>query len=325
VHCAAAALPGVRTGRPLSIGRRLTRVAVLLVAGLALVFALGVAAGLTPGAGAESGWEMRRATDVRRTGVFQHPLLDESSGVAASRRQPGLLWTLNDSGHDAWIFATDTLGRDHGAFTVSEAENRDWEAIALGPCGARDCLYIADTGDNERSRRAARIYRVPEPTTPARSPRTSAAEVLEFRYPGGSPDVESVFVDGDGTIYLITKTRGKAPVVYRIRPEAWEEDETASAEAVGKLSIDSGSLGNRITDAALSPTGVRVAVRTYLAVYLFTLTSRGTLLPENVACDAAGLQLQGEGIAWLDDRLLVLTSEGGFGSPGTIVLLECGT
>jgi hypothetical protein len=90
------------------------------------------------------------------------------------------------------------------------------------------------------------------------------------------------------------------------------------------LPIDTGSLGNRVTDAALSPSGDRVAVRTYLAIYLFRFTPQGTLVPLGVACDAAGLQFQGEGISWLDDRVLVLTSEGGFGSPGTIVLLECG-
>ena len=295
----------------------------LLLAGLALVFALGVAAGLTPSVGAHSQWEMRRGMHVRRTGSFQHPMLDESSGAAASRRQPGVLWTLNDSGNDAWIFATDTLGRDHGAFMVTGAENRDWEAIALGPCGARDCLYIADTGDNGQNLRTARIYRVPEPAIPAKKPRTGAAEMLEFRYPGGPRDVEAAFVGGDGTVYLISKSRGSAPTAYRIRPETWKKDRIASAEAIGRLPIVSGSLGNRVTDAALSPSGDRVAVRTYLAVYLFSLTPQGTLLPLGVACDAAGLQLQGEGISWLDDRVLVLTSEGGFGSPGTIVLLEC--
>lgn len=289
------------------------------------MFALGIAAGLTPSIGPQSQWEMRRGSDTRRTGVFQHPRLNESSGVAASRRQPGVLWTLNDSGHDASIFATDTLGRDHGAFLVSGAENRDWEAIALGPCGTRDCLYIADTGDNGQNLRTARIYRVPEPAIPARSSRTRAAEVLEFRYPGGSRDLEAAFVTGDGTVYLITKGRGSAPTAYRLRPEAWEEDEIASAERIGKLPIDSGNLGNRVTDAALSPSGDKVAVRTYLAVYLFTLTARGTLVSLGVACDAAGLQLQGEGISWLDDRRMVLTSEGGFGTPGTIVVLGCGS
>jgi hypothetical protein len=294
------------------------------LAGLALVAALGMAAALSPLVGKQAQWEMKRTSYTRRTGSFEHPLLTESSGVAASRRQPGILWTLNDSGNDSWLFATDTMGRDHGALKVTGAENRDWEAITLGPCGTRDCLYIADTGDNAQNQGTARIYRIPEPPVPARGGRTARAEMLEFRYPRGSPDVEAVFVGADGALYLVTKGRGTPPLVYRIPADAWNGDEIATAESAGRLPIDTGSLGNRVTDAALSPSGDRVAVRTYLAIYLFRFTPQGTLVPLGVACDAAGLQFQGEGISWLDDRVLVLTSEGGFGSPGTIVLLECG-
>jgi hypothetical protein len=294
-----------------------------VVAGLALAAGLGVAATLSPLPGTRTPWEMRPAGHPRPGGRFEHPLLGESSGVAASRRQPGILWTLNDSGNDPTIFATDTLGRDHGAFAVAGAENRDWEAIAVGPCGPRDCLYIADTGDNARVRQSVRIYRVAEPSIAARRPRPPRAEVLEVRYPTGPRDVEAEFVATDGSVYLISKSRDRPPRAYRIRADAWKSNRTVVAEDVGRLPI-TGSLGNQVTDAALSPAGDVVAVRTYLAVYLFTLTRQGTLVPLGIACDAAGLQLQGEGISWLDHRVLVLTSEGGFGSPGTTVLLECG-
>jgi hypothetical protein len=314
----------VRARGPLSVGCRLKGLTAPLLAVLALVFALGVAAGLAPRVSQEAVWELRRTTEPRRTGLFRNPSLVESSGVAASRRWPGMLWTLNDSRHGAWIFATDTLGRDHGAFSVSGAENHDWEAIALGPCGGGDCLYIADTGDNARSRRSATIYRVHEPAIPAGASRTRAAVALEFRYPRGSPDVEAAFVDPAGSVYLITKSQGRPPVVYRIRADAWGTGRTATAEQVGTLPIDSNSLGSRVTDAALSPSGRVVAVRTYLAIYLFVLTADGSLAPTGVACDAAGLQLQGEGISWLDERRLVLTSEGGFGTRGTVVVLGCG-
>jgi hypothetical protein len=296
------------------------------VAGLALVFLFGVTQRLAPGAGAPSQWAMQRGNDARHTGTFRHPDLNESSGVAVSRRQPGILWTMNDSGDRARIFATDTLGRDHGAYEVVGASNRDWEAIALGRCGADDCLYIADTGDNGQNRGSAQIYRVREPAITARIRRTRPAEVLEFRYPNSSRDVEAAFVAGDGAVYLITKGQGTAPLVYRLPPEAWDEGRTVTAEAIGRLPIDSGSLGNRVTDAALSPAGDRVAVRTYLAIYLFRFqpAPRGRLLPLGVACDAGGLQLQGEGTSWLDEDDLVLTSEGGFGRPGTIIILGCG-
>ncbi len=295
-----------------------------MLAGLALAVSLGVAATLSPLLGTQAPWEVRRADHARPGGKFEHPQLRESSGVAASRRQPGILWTLNDSGNDAAIFATDTLGRDHGAFAVAGAENWDWEAIAIGPCGPRDCLYIADTGDNGRTRPSVRIYRVAEPSVAATRSRSPRAEVLEVRYPNGPRDVEAAFVGTDGAVYLIAKGRGRSPRAYRIPAEAWESDRRVVAEDAGRLPISTGGLGNQVTDAALSPSGDLVAVRTYLAIYLFTLTRQGTLVPLGIACDAAGLQLQGEGISWLDDRVLVLTSEGGFGSPGTIVLLECG-
>jgi hypothetical protein len=288
-----------------------------------LVAVLGSAASLARGADALSTWEMRRPVEPRRTGTFQQTRLAESSGVAASRSQPGVLWTLNDSGNEPWIFATDTLGRDLGAFRVTGADAGDWEAIAPGPCGRHECLYIADTGDNRESRGKVRIYRVPEPALPARSPTTKPAEMLELRYPDGPRDVEAAFVRSDGTVFLISKGWDGTARAYRVPARAWMERGTVVAEALGGLPIETGDLGNLVTDAALSPAGDRVAIRTYLAVFLFTLTRQNTLLPLGVACDAAGLQLQGEGISWLEDGEMVLTSEGGFGTPGTIVVLGC--
>ena len=309
----------------LSVGRRLKRLTILVITALAVLFALGVAAGLAPRVGREPPWDLRRTTEPRRTGVFKDVRLSESSGVAASRRQPGILWTLNDSGRGPWIYATDTLGRALGAFEVAGARNVDWEAIALGPCGRRDCVYIADTGDNAQDRKSATIYRVPEPTLPNGRARTGRAEALEFRYPRGRWDVEAGFVDRTGAIYLITKGRGAAPTVYRLGPETWNDRDLVTAEALGKLPIDTRTLGNLVTDAALSPSGERVAVRTYLAIYLFDRSDDPPLRATGIACDAAGLQLQGEGLTWLTERELALTSEGSLGTRGTVVVLGCGS
>ena len=272
--------------------------------------------------GPDPNWDIERAIRPRHTGVFRDRRLNESSGVTASRREPGILWTLNDSGHDAWIFAVDTLGRTLDAFPVTGARNLDWEAIALGPCGNRDCLYIADTGDNGRDRTTATIYRVPEPGLPAGRRGTDRAEALEFRYPKGRKNVEAAFVDSMGTIYLISK--GRTSILYRIAPQSWKSGSIVTAEEVGPLPIDSGSLLNGVTDAALSPSGATVAVRTYVAIYLFERSGDPPLRATGLACDATGLQLQGEGITWLDDRELALTSEGGFGRHGTVVVLGCG-
>jgi hypothetical protein len=223
----------VRAGRPLSVGGRLTRILVLLLAGVALVAALGVAASLARGSDAQSTWRMQSPVQPRHTGVFRNPRLTESSGVAASRRQPGVLWTLNDSGNEPWIFATDTLGGDLGTFRVTDADNHDWEAIALGPCGRRECLYIADTGDNGEGRGEVRIYRVPEPALPAGSRATSPAEVLRLRYPDGPRDVEAAFVGGDETVFLISKGLDGTARAYRVPARAWAERGPVVAEALG--------------------------------------------------------------------------------------------
>jgi hypothetical protein len=301
------------------------RLFVAMLVGLILVVALATAASVARGADAGPNWEMRHPMETRHTGAFRDSRLKESSGVAASRRQPGILWTHNDSGDGAWLFATDTLGTDLGAFRVQGAENRDWEAIALGPCEPNECLYIADAGDNAENHREVRIYRVPEPILPSRSQSTRPADVLELRYPDGASDVEAAFVARDGAIFLVTKGRHGPAKAYRVPASAWRMRGTVVAEALGALPFETGGLANYVTDAALSPAGDRVAVRTYLALFLFELTERNRLIPTGLACDTGGLQLQGEGVSWLNDRELVLTSEGGFGARGSIVLLACGS
>ena len=101
---------------------------------------------------------------------FQDRRIRESSGVVASRKHPGLLWTINDSGGDPMLFLTDTTGASLGAFTLSAATNVDWEALGRGRCGEDECLYIGDTGDNGERRRSVTLYRIHEPA-PLNPPR----------------------------------------------------------------------------------------------------------------------------------------------------------
>jgi hypothetical protein len=75
----------------------------------------------------------------------------EASGLAVSRRHPGLLWTHNDSGNATELFAVDTSGSLQGRLRLP-TRTRDFEDISAGPCPAGDCLYIADIGDNQLAR-----------------------------------------------------------------------------------------------------------------------------------------------------------------------------
>jgi hypothetical protein len=68
-----------------------------------------------------------------------------------------------------------------------------------------------------------------------------------------------------------------------------------------------------------------VAIRTYSTVYFFSLAPDGRLrVPSDpLACDVRGLGVQGEGVAWLDSRRLVLTSERSLMPAGTIAVAQC--
>jgi hypothetical protein len=61
------------------------------------------------------------------------PALPEASGLALSRRTPGLLWAINDSG-EPYLYALDTNGALKGKIHVTGAGVHDWEAVVVTRC-----------------------------------------------------------------------------------------------------------------------------------------------------------------------------------------------
>src|ERR687890_547292 len=96
--------------------------------------------------------------------------IDESSGIVASRRNPGLFWTHNDSGDGPLVYAFDRAGRSRGAWRVEGAQARDWE----------------DTGENEEGREFVPVPRSPEPKV------TAAAAAPTKENPGAPPPAEAI-------------------------------------------------------------------------------------------------------------------------------------
>ncbi len=256
--------------------------------------------------------------------AFESPDISESSGVAVSRRHPGLLWTHNDSGHDPILYAVDLKGRQVGRFTVTGAKAVDWEDIALGRCPGTDetCLYVADTGDNGERRNHVSLYIVREPDD-VDGERTVGARRIRLSYPDGPRDVEALAVMPSGDVLLISRGRRRPIVALRLPRDALLG---TAAEAVPwfDLGIEAQSMiGRLVTGAAVSADGSTLAVRTYTELYLFSLTER----PEGAQlvgkCWLGLKEPQGEAVDFLDDTTLVFTSEAARGRRGGISRVQC--
>lgn len=262
-----------------------------------------------------------------------HRRLVENSVAVMSMTQTGIVFGLNDSGNGPYLFAFDSTGRGRGFWEIVGAQNRDWEAAAIGPCESRSghssCLYIGDVGDNDSRKPRLTIYRVPEPRlAPSALPSDAPQPIgdvarLDFRYSDRPHDVEAMYVANDGSIFLITKRRlldgQKRPrpaLIFRIPATAWDSSGVVTATLLDSLPIVPGERkGGQVTDAALSSDGRYLAVRTYADVYVFSMDTI-TGLPlrgvDTKPCFIARLrEKQGEGIGWWwDRRRLLLTSEG---------------
>lgn len=261
--------------------------------------------------------------------------MKEASSAVASVTQPGVVFIINDSGHEPLLFALDSTGADRGVWGVVGATNRDWEAAALGPCadslvasgvqsGPPRCIYIGDVGDNDAKHASLTLYRVREPAVLATGGTGRLnPERVTFRYSDGRHDVEAIYVAADGAVLLITKRplkdhagRLRPSLVFRLPIDAWSGGVTAVATLVDSLPIVPGSApGRMITDAALAPDRHRLAVRTYRQVFTFAIDAATGLPRADVPpgiCNVRALdEEQGEGIAWWSNGTsLLLVSEG---------------
>ena len=267
---------------------------------------------------------------LQRTGMFHTRKIRESSGVAVSRSHPGVLWTHNDSGDGAFLYAINISGDLLGVFHVRGAQTEDWEDLSLGPCPDRSgsCLYIADIGDNSQRRKSVRIYVVPEPDPPEGSPwqdtlETAPARELVFKYPDRPHDAEALFVDPQGRANVITKGKS-GPVRRFVLPRAAFQRDSTTAILVDTLPIrPQRTLGRLVTGASISPSGRRVVVRTYSELYFFRRSAAGSLRLDGHPCWIGAVEPQGEAVAFLDEEMVILTSESLGNEAGTLLQAGC--
>ncbi|MEQ1921936.1 MAG: hypothetical protein ABL952_05465 [Pyrinomonadaceae bacterium] len=257
----------------------------------------------------------------RVIGTIKSSDITESSGIAASRCQSGVLWTHNDSGDDAFIFALSMTGESLGTWKVQNAQNYDWEDIAAYKDKNGKCfLYIGEIGDNKNKRPEHAVYKVPEPivkasdnTSDRKSPlMTDISEILRFTYPDFNQDAETLMVHPKtGDIYVVTKRVSGPAGVYRLRPE-FGHGETTRAEKIAEISVPAIPNGF-VTGGDISPDGRRVVICDYTRAYEWTLADGSTFetiwAQEPVSVDL-GKRSIGEAVTYsVDGTAIYATSE----------------
>jgi hypothetical protein len=191
--------------------------------------------------------------------------LSEMSGLEASPDQPGVLWSINDSGSRPLLYRLGVQGENLGRVRVRGTNwfRNDWETLAFWREASTTWLLIGDVGDNKGRRDHVNIYALREPV--AGDTEADVAWTLRFRYPDGARDAEGIAIDPlTGDVLVLTK-RDKPQRLYRVPVSGRDSPEPVLAELVTELP----PLSALATGLDISRDGRAVAVLTYRGLYLW--------------------------------------------------------
>jgi len=203
-------------------------------------------------------------------GIVDISKLTEASGIAASRANPGVLWTENDAGNPAAVYAIDSQGRNLGTYALPD--NIDNEDIGTGPGPVANVsyLYVADIGDNNSDRDNIALYQIPEPAVyfwqtnnPVSKRALNGVRTIQLTYPDGAHDAEAAFIDPvTGDWFVLTKS--KTSRIYTAPKALLDTSANITLTFVEKLSFDVPN------GADISPLGDEILVRQEDFAQLFT-------------------------------------------------------
>jgi hypothetical protein len=225
-------------------------------------------------------------------------ILDEASGIADSKINPGYLWVQQDSGNPADIALLSHDGSFLKKISINLATNRDWEDMALanGPVAGTNYIYLADIGDNNLVSSEYFIYRFAEPAASATV--VSAVDKISFQYPDGSHDAEAILVDNSTKdIYIITKQDMPSRIYKLAYPQSTSNVNIATLS--GSLSFTGA------TSAAASPDGNEIVLKTYTAIWYWKKNTGQTIeqaLAETPLALTYQFEPQGEAISFKNDN-----------------------
>ncbi|RZJ66421.1 MAG: hypothetical protein EOO50_09975 [Flavobacterium sp.] len=225
----------------------------------------------------------------------------------------GKIWTTEDHGNAAKIYAIDRSGQLKHTLTISGVHNNDWEELSSDEAGN---IYIGDFGNNDNERRDLTIFKIDAGQLGKEETRISAKTTFSYPDQKDFPpkksqrifDCESFFVSGD-YFYLFSKNRSSSfdgtTILYRVpnKPGNFEAEKISEFKTCGNY--------NRcaVTGADISPNGKKVALLTSDKVFLFEDFKSDDFFSGKSHEIALDHFSQKEGIGFASDDELLITDE----------------
>lgn len=256
----------------------------------------------------------------------------ESSGICASRRNPGVYWTHNDSSGGSYLYSFDEHGQDMGVFSY-QAGSEDVEDIAAVTIGGVHYIVLGNIGNHAQVGSLRRVYIIKEPQADLSTRHTfhyiprEDVTTIKFNWPSSiaaTTNSEALAVSPAGEIFIATKEGGNRARVFVLRTKILTGDASDSFRLAFTLSS---SRFNQVTGMDISPDGRSMVLVNYAmhAVSEFTLPSGETSFSHSspsswIRTDYASIPaVQPEGICYsLDGTKIFATSEVGGNSRPSI-------
>jgi hypothetical protein len=215
--------------------------------------------------------------DAEQIGVLDHDIINEASGLAISKDFPYRHYHINDSGDGPFIYITDAYGENTKRIEINGFVPQDVEDLAIGLCPHNDdkqCLFVADVGDNDEKRDTVKIVVIEEfesfPSV------VEPVKIIELKYPDGSHNNEGIAIHRNGDLYTVTKkfeiktTTAFPAGVYKLSREQMNIQSRSPIllDRIGSIDFpallaDSEFYGQIITAFDISPSGEQLLFLTY--------------------------------------------------------------
>lgn len=213
-------------------------------------------------------------TTGEKLAELKNKKLEELSGLAAGINNPGLLWSLNDSGNKPEVFLLDTKLQIKLTCKLEGIKNRDWEDITVGPGPdpSKNYVYVGDIGDNMAKHKYKFVYRFEEPTF-AEGTSEMIIENFDkiiFKLSDKKKDSESLLIDPKTKDLYVVSKREEPVVVYKL-PYPYNPGDTLTASPIASIPV------TQIVAGDFSADGNEILLKNYQNIYYWKIEGNNTI------------------------------------------------